>query len=220
MGTTPRLIPVSGPRVHGIHVLAPSHPPFSPIRSPLPSWLTPGDRYLWLILTGIGLAVKSQESRRVFVLVQDQPMCRSTVGNSPSAATHSEVVSTFLVSRLGTWCGPFVLMSLRVGWQSSPRALKGSSELLLISPPPVHASVNDNIHRELAHVVYSSIGDAAELMHHLGQHTLLAKIDIQDAYRLILIHPSDRRFLGVTWQGGVYDDCKLRKLHCKLQTAF
>ena len=37
----------------------------------------------------------------------------------------------------------------------------------------------------------------------------MAKIDIKDAYRLIPVHPQDRRFLGISWQGTVYVDCQL-----------
>ena len=37
----------------------------------------------------------------------------------------------------------------------------------------------------------------------------MAKIDIQNAYRLVPIHPGDRRFLDVSWQGSVYADCQL-----------
>ena len=45
------------------------------------------------------------------------------------------------------------------------------------------------------------------LMHFGGPRALLAKLDIQHAYSLVPIHPEDRRFLGVLWQGSVYADC-------------
>ena len=38
--------------------------------------------------------------------------------------------------------------------------------------------------------------DAALLMHHLGMHSLMAKIDVQDSYRLVPIHPMNHSFLG------------------------
>ena len=43
-------------------------------------------------------------------------------------------------------------------------------------------SVNDFIRRQFTHVVYSSLEDAALIMHILRCNTRLAKIDIQDAY--------------------------------------
>ena len=77
-----------------------------------------------------------------------------------------------------------------------------------LSSPQDH-SINDNLHRRLLHVSYASMDDAAMLMHFLGAGALMAKVDIQSAYRLVPIHPADRRFLGVSWQGSVYVDCQL-----------
>lgn len=38
----------------------------------------------------------------------------------------------------------------------------------------------------------------------LGAGALLAKIDIKSAYRLVPVHPDDRMFLGMLWEGGLY----------------
>ena len=43
----------------------------------------------------------------------------------------------------------------------------------------------------------------------LGNASLLAKIDIKSAYRLIPVHPSDRTMLGMQWNGNLYVDCML-----------
>ena len=40
----------------------------------------------------------------------------------------------------------------------------------------------------------------------LGRGTLLAKIDIKSAFRLIPVHPSDRHLLAMEWQGFLYID--------------
>ena len=47
--------------------------------------------------------------------------------------------------------------------------------------------------------------------HQPGQGTLLAKIDVQAAYRLIPVHPDDRprALLGIEWKGSVYCDAML-----------
>ena len=74
---------------------------------------------------------------------------------------------------------------------------------------PKNFSVNDNLHRNLTHVAYSSVDDAAAIIHNLGRHALMAKFDIKDAYRLIPVHPQDRHFLGIRWQGAIYVDCQL-----------
>jgi hypothetical protein len=43
----------------------------------------------------------------------------------------------------------------------------------------------------------------------LGKGTLLAKIDIKSAYRLIPVHPHDRKYLGMLWKGNLYIDAML-----------
>ena len=40
----------------------------------------------------------------------------------------------------------------------------------------------------------------------LGQGSLLAKIDIKEAYRIVLVHPQDKPLLGFQCQGNVYVD--------------
>ena len=57
---------------------------------------------------------------------------------------------------------------------------------------PTAPSVNDQTHRELTHVAYSSIEDAALLMHALGPGTQLAKTDIKEAYSIVPAHPQER----------------------------
>lgn len=37
----------------------------------------------------------------------------------------------------------------------------------------------------------------------------MAKLDIRDAYRVILIHPDDCPFLGAQWRDGIYKDYQL-----------
>ena len=43
----------------------------------------------------------------------------------------------------------------------------------------------------------------------MGRGTLLAKLDIKSAYRLVPIHPSDRPLLGMVWRGDIYVDMML-----------
>ena len=39
-----------------------------------------------------------------------------------------------------------------------------------------------------------------------GRGAMLAKMDIKQAYRMVPIHPQDRRLLGMRWEGVVYVD--------------
>ena len=38
----------------------------------------------------------------------------------------------------------------------------------------------------------------------LGQGTELLKIDLSNAYRIVIVHPSDQPLLGISWQGKKY----------------
>lgn len=52
-------------------------------------------------------------------------------------------------------------------------------------------SVNDGIDTDLCSLSCSSVDDVAEIITELGVGSLLAKIDIESAYRLIPVHPQD-----------------------------
>ena len=46
----------------------------------------------------------------------------------------------------------------------------------------------------------------AELVRSWGRGALLAKLDIESAYRIVPIHPDDRSVLGMKWKGAIYID--------------
>ena len=71
---------------------------------------------------------------------------------------------------------------------------------------PSGCSVNDGIPRELCSLQYASVDDAVSIIQHLGRGTQLVKLDIQDAYRIVPVHPSDCNLLGIHWNGGTYID--------------
>jgi len=74
----------------------------------------------------------------------------------------------------------------------------------LSSPPGV--SVNDGISSELSSVRYTSLDHLASLVLSLGTGCLLVKADIQEAYRIVPVHPHDQPLLGVQWNGCMYID--------------
>ena len=51
-----------------------------------------------------------------------------------------------------------------------------------------------------------TIDDAIKEIVQLGRGTLLAKIDIQNTFRLLPVHPVDRHMLWMRWNDGVYID--------------
>lgn len=100
----------------------------------------------------------------------------------------------------------FILSSLAV----IPKNAAGKWDAIVDMSSPHGASVNDNLHRNLTYVAFSSVDDAAHLMHHLGPNTLLAMLDIKEAYRLIPVHPNNWIFQGICWQDSIFVDCQLQ----------
>ena len=77
-----------------------------------------------------------------------------------------------------------------------------------LSAPEGH-SVNDGISKDLASLSYVFVDDVVNGILEWGRGTLMAKMDIQHAYRNILVHPSDRLLLGMQWKGSVLVDTTL-----------
>ena len=73
-----------------------------------------------------------------------------------------------------------------------------------LSYPPGE-SVNDGIEAELCSLVYTSIDQVARVAAGYEQGALLAKVDIEAAYRrLIPVHPADRLLQATSWEGKLY----------------
>ena len=74
---------------------------------------------------------------------------------------------------------------------------------------PAGASVNDAIASDSCHMQYTSVLEAARLIQQLGVGTQLAKLDLQNAYRMVPVHPDDHPLLGIRWGQEVYIDTAL-----------
>ena len=66
---------------------------------------------------------------------------------------------------------------------------------------PEGANVNDGIQKELCSLQYVKVDEVVDTILKLGPGTELAKIDLQNAYRIVPVHPDDRSLLGMKWQG-------------------
>ena len=55
-------------------------------------------------------------------------------------------------------------------------------------------------------LAYTTVDQVAEVVARLGTAALLAKVDIESAYRLIPVHPQDRPLQAVRWEGQVFID--------------
>ena len=71
---------------------------------------------------------------------------------------------------------------------------------------PQGASVNDGIDPSLTSLSYTSVDSVAQVVQQLGKSSLLAKVDIESAYRLVPVHPQDRILQAVEWEGKIYVD--------------
>ncbi|XP_071118310.1 uncharacterized protein [Haliotis cracherodii] len=67
---------------------------------------------------------------------------------------------------------------------------------------PRGKSINDFIDTEACSVVYARFDEATHMVQQLGKGALLAKFDIQSAFRIIPVHPSDFELLGIRFEGG------------------
>ena len=71
---------------------------------------------------------------------------------------------------------------------------------------PKHHSVNDGIPKHLCSLTYVTVDDAIAKILESGPNTLLAKVDIKHAFRLLPIHPADRHLLTMEWNQSIYID--------------
>lgn len=82
----------------------------------------------------------------------------------------------------------------------------GKFRLICDLSSPQGASVNDGIDPELCSLQYANVDDAVALVKSLGAGTLIAKLDLKSAYRMVPVHHLDQRFLGIRWQNSTFCD--------------
>lgn len=74
---------------------------------------------------------------------------------------------------------------------------------------PEGVSVNDGICESPCSLSYMSILDGARGVAERSKESLMAKVDIQNAYRVVPVHPEDRWLMGMSWQKKLYIDTAL-----------
>lgn len=104
--------------------------------------------------------------------------------------------------------------------QISPLGLvpkKGPNEFRLIHHLsfPEGSSINDGIAPENVSVKYQTITDAIGLIKYFGKGALMAKTDIENAFRIIPIHPDDHDLLGMKIGEQFYYD-KVLPMGCSI----
>ncbi len=112
--------------------------------------------------------------------------------------------------KLGRIAGPFNsrplprLMVSPIGLV--PKAEPGKYRLIQHLSFPDGSSINDGIDRGMCAVQYTSFDEAVEKVISAGKGALMAKTDIESAFRLLPVHPDDFELLGIQLNGKFYVD--------------
>ena len=69
---------------------------------------------------------------------------------------------------------------------------------------PQERSVNDGINKQWCSLRYPSLDEAVQFIQALGHNTLLTKMDLHNAYRMVPVYPQDCYLLGIRWSDDVY----------------
>ena len=138
---------------------------------------------------------------------------KSARRNLESARDHPEVVKEYLKTEvhMGRLIGPldnsYKLLTHISRFGVIPKSHQINKWRLIVDlSHPVGFSVNDGIPKNLSSIKYITIDNAIQEILRLGRGTMLAKIDIKNAFRLLPVHPSDRHLLGMSWSDGIYID--------------
>ena len=141
--------------------------------------------------------------------------CQSTLANMPSASHCALKIDEFFATECaaGRVLGPFdrsLLPMLHGNWLGAvPKSTTGKYRVIVDLSFPGGHSPNDGIADTLCSLSYASVEDAAQSVLRLGSGTLMAKMDIRNAYRNVPVHPDDRWLLGMTWRHAVFIDTVL-----------
>ena len=140
---------------------------------------------------------------------------QSTAHNMPSASLQPSVLDQYLLTEREKGVpGPFLIFPIpnlhvsRFG-MIPKKHQPGKWRLILDLSSPLDHSVNDGILKEPFSVQYMRVDDVISGIMPFGQGALLAKFDVESAYRDIPVHPEDRYLLGMKWQGNYFIDMAL-----------
>ncbi len=144
-----------------------------------------------------------------------QPL-QSAKRNCPSARAHPSVISDYIDNERARnrFLGPIPPTHLPHVHVSKfgviPKGhTPGKWRLITDLSSPRGLSINDGIDPVMCSLSYVTVDQVATVAASLGRGSLLAKIDIESAYRIVPVHPHDRPLLGVRWNNEVFVDAML-----------
>ena len=136
--------------------------------------------------------------------------------NKPSALHHAHIVDAYLANEvsLGRVAGPFASPPFPRLHISSfgvipKKGQPGKWRLIVDLSSPGGASVNDGIDPQDFSLQYIKVDQVIRMVSRYGPDALMAKFDVESAYRNIPVHPDDRFLLGMRWRGQFYVDLSL-----------
>lgn len=71
---------------------------------------------------------------------------------------------------------------------------------------PSDHSISDGICPKIPSLYYTSVDHLANMILLEGQGSFMMEADIEEAYRMVPIHPQDQPILRVKWEGSAYID--------------
>ena len=129
---------------------------------------------------------------------------------------HPEIVYEYLQNKLALnrVCGPYLRHQCSMVQVSRFSVIPKSHQpnkwrLIIDLSYPRRHSVNDHIPKPLRSLSYITVDDAVKAIMGLGPHTLMVKVDIKSAFRLLPVHPADRNLLAMEWGNHIYIDGSL-----------
>ena len=129
--------------------------------------------------------------------------CRSAKPNMQSAAANSLVVDSYLRAEVAvsSLFGPVDLGVSTVQVSPIGLVLKNHQpwrwRFIVQLFSPRLANVNEGIATNLCSLPYARVDEAAQCLWQLDPGALIAKFEIESAYRQIPVHPDDRHLLSV-----------------------
>lgn len=138
---------------------------------------------------------------------------QSSSRNHPSSLANSQVVQSYIRGEVlaSQMVGPLPQGSVQavhcslVGLVPKARG-SGQWRMIVDLSYPSGRSINDGILSSLCSVIYAALDAALRFIKQLGRNTMLIKVDLRNAYRLVPIHPQDRHLFGVRWDDQVFVD--------------
>ena len=149
--------------------------------------------------------------------------------NHPSALAISDLVQSKINSEVtkGRTAGPFENPPFSPFTTSPlgavPKRESGEFRIIHDLSYPKNNSVNSFIAKENAAVTYETLDHFIALLKQVGKGALIAKADIENAFRNIPVHPSAYPLLGMYWNGQYFYDKVLPfglSTSCKIFESF